>query len=78
LLLPGKGRYGLRDDEKMFCADRRHGQDIFDLRGIDREQGCIVIVRPDQYVSHIFALDDYDALVGFFDNFMLPAAQLHP
>jgi phenol 2-monooxygenase len=25
LLLPGKGRYGLRDYEKMFCADRRHG-----------------------------------------------------
>ena len=78
LLLPGKGRYGLRDYEKMFCADRRHGQDIFDLRGIDREQGCIVIVRPDQYVAHILALDAYDALAGFFDNFMLPAAQLHP
>jgi len=78
LLLPGKGRYGLRDYEKMFCADRRHGQDIFDLRGIDREQGCIVIVRPDQYVAHILPLDAYDALAGFFDNFMLPAAQLHP
>ena len=73
LLLPSKGRYGLHDYEKMFCPDRRLGQDIFDLRGIDRDQGCIVIVRPDQYVAHILPLDGHDALAGFFD-FMLPAA----
>ena len=53
----------------------RPGQDIFELRGIDREQGCIVIVRPDQYVAHILPLDAHDALAGFFDGFMLPAAQ---
>ena len=74
LLLPCKGRYGLRDYEKMFCPDRRLGQDIFDLRGIDRDQGCIVIVRPDQYVAHILPLDAHDVLAGFFDDFMLPAA----
>ena len=74
LLVPSKGRYGLRDYEKMFCPDRRLGQDIFDLRGIDRDQGCIVIVRPDQYVAHILPLDAHDALAGFFDEFMLPAA----
>ncbi len=76
LLLPGKGRYGLLDYEKMFCADRRPGQDIFDLRGIDRDQGCIAIVRPDQYVAHILPLDAHDALADFFDGFMLPAARL--
>ena len=75
LLLPRKGRYGLRDYEKMFCPDSQTGQDIFDLRGIDREQGCIVIVRPDQYVAHILPLDAHDELAGFFDGFMLPAAQ---
>ena len=48
LLMPSKGRYELHDYEKMFCPDRRLGHDIFDLRGIDRDQGCIVIVRPDQ------------------------------
>ncbi len=73
LLLPRKGCYGLRDYEKMFCPDRRPGQDIFDMRGIDREQGCMVIVRPDQYVAHILPLDAHDALAGFFDGFMLPA-----
>jgi hypothetical protein len=73
LLLPSKGRYGLHDYEKMFCLDSKLGQDIFDLRGIDRDQGCIVIVRPDQYVAHILPLDAHDALADFFDDFMLPA-----
>ncbi|HEX3349109.1 MAG TPA: FAD-dependent monooxygenase, partial [Acetobacteraceae bacterium] len=50
-LLPAKGRYRLRDYEKVFCANRRPGQDIFDLRGVDRAAGCVVVVRPDQYVA---------------------------
>ena len=29
LLLPKKGRYGLYDYEKMFCADVKGGNDIF-------------------------------------------------
>ena len=51
LLLPQKGRYGLRDYEKMFCTDANGGHDIFEMRGIDREAGCMVVVRPDQYVA---------------------------
>jgi 2-polyprenyl-6-methoxyphenol hydroxylase-like FAD-dependent oxidoreductase len=72
LLLPSKGRYGLRDYEKMFCADLKAGADIFDLRGIDRDHGCMVVVRPDQYVAHVLPLDAYDSLAAFFDGFMLP------
>ncbi len=40
LLLPRKGRYGLRDYEKMFCPDLKGGHDIFAMRGIDREAGA--------------------------------------
>jgi phenol 2-monooxygenase len=39
-LLPRKGRYGLRDYQKMFCPDLKDHQDIFDMRGIDRQKGC--------------------------------------
>lgn len=75
LLLPRKGRYGLCDYEKMFRADRTHGPDIFDLRGIDRQKGCVVVVRPDQYVAHVLPLDGHAALAAFFDQFMIrPAA----
>ncbi|MEU4237718.1 FAD-dependent monooxygenase [Actinoplanes sp. NPDC026619] len=63
-LLPRKGRLGLIDYEKMFCPDPRGG-DIFDLRGIDRDAGCMVVVRPDQYVAHVLPLTDVDELGVF-------------
>ena len=69
-LLPRKGRYGLRDYEKMFCSDLKSGEDIFHMRGIDRDGGCMVVVRPDQYVAHILPLDAYAELAAFFDGFM--------
>ena len=72
LLAPAKGRYGLRDYEKIFCADIKGGNDIFAMRGIDRRSGCIVIVRPDQYVAHVLPLDGYQHLAAYFDGFMLP------
>jgi phenol 2-monooxygenase len=72
LLLPAKGRYGLRDYEKVFCPDLRGGHDVFAMRGIDRKAGCIVLVRPDQYVAHVLPLDAYAELAAFFQAFMLP------
>ncbi|WP_322028935.1 FAD-binding monooxygenase [Paraburkholderia sp. J76] len=64
LLLPRKGRYGLVDYEKAFTSDA--SADIFDARGIDRERGALVVVRPDQYVAHILPLDAYAELRAFF------------
>jgi 2-polyprenyl-6-methoxyphenol hydroxylase-like FAD-dependent oxidoreductase len=75
LLLPAKGRYGLIDYEKAFCPDLRAGRDIFDMRSIDRRQGCVVVVRPDQYIAHILPLDAHQALSDFFDGFMLAPAE---
>ncbi|MFG1491756.1 3-hydroxybenzoate 4-monooxygenase, partial [Oceanospirillum sp. HFRX-1_2] len=66
---PAKGKYGLRDYEKAFQCDPEH--DIFKSRGIDRKQGCVVIVRPDQHIANILPLDAHEALSGFFDEFML-------
>ncbi|MET0676162.1 MAG: FAD-dependent monooxygenase, partial [Bradyrhizobium sp.] len=71
LLLPRKGRFGLIDYEKMFCPDLRSGQDIFATRGIDRDEGCMVVVRPDQYVAQVLPLDANAALATYFDGFML-------
>jgi phenol 2-monooxygenase (NADPH) len=64
VLLPRKGRFGLIDHEKVFCADPTAG-DLFDLRGIDRDSGCMVVVRPDQYVAHVLPLDAHDELAEF-------------
>lgn len=73
MLLPRKGRYGLIDYEKMFCPDLKSGHDVFAMRGIDRKAGCMVVVRPDQYVATVLPLDDFAALASYFDAFMLPA-----
>ena len=71
LLLPRKGRFGLVDYEKAYCADLRGGPDIFDLRGVDRTNGAMVVVRPDQYVSNVLALDAHDELAAFFGRILL-------
>jgi phenol 2-monooxygenase len=68
---PQKGKLGLRDYEKVFCAEAVVGhKDIFTARQIDREKGCVVVVRPDQYVANILPLGDYDGLGKFFAGFM--------
>ena len=68
ILRPAKGRYGLRDFEKIFCADHKSDHDIYDLRGIDRKGGCLVVVRPDQYVAHILPLNAVSDLAEFFNG----------
>jgi len=73
ILLPRKGRFGLIDYEKMFCPDFKAGTDIFEMRGVDREQGCMVIVRPDQYVANVLRLHAFDELAAFFAAFMIEA-----
>lgn len=71
LLLPRKGCYKLVDYEKIFCTNPEHGVDIFETRKIDRQRGCIVLVRPDQHVAHVLPLDAFDELAAFFDTFMI-------
>ncbi|MCH4565376.1 FAD-binding monooxygenase [Halomonas sp. EGI 63088] len=73
-LWPRKGRYGLHDYEKVFCPDLKNDQDIFDMRGIDRERGCLVIVRPDQHIAQVLPLEAHDELAAYFDRFMLEAS----
>jgi phenol 2-monooxygenase len=71
LLFPPKGKLGLRDYEKAFCAIDDAKQNIYALRSIDRKQGCLVVVRPDQYIAQILPLDDIASLEKFFAGFMV-------
>lgn len=72
-LLPRKGRYGLIDYEKVYCPDDKSRQNVFEIRGIDRQRGAVVLVRPDQYVAHVLPLDAHAELAAFFEAFMLKA-----
>lgn len=66
LLKPKTGKLGLQDHEKVFCVDHKGVGDIYDMRGIDRDRGCMVVVRPDQYVAHVLPLDGFDEVSAYF------------
>ncbi len=71
LLKPKTGKLGLQDHEKIFCVDHKGVGDIYDMRGIDRDRGCMIVVRPDQYIAHVLPLDAYEELSAFFAGFLL-------
>ena len=70
VLLPRKGRLGLIDHEKVLCAVPGE-MDVFDVRGISREEGCVIVVRPDQHVAHVLPLDAHTELTDFFAGILL-------
>jgi len=67
---PKKGKYKLRDYEKIFTSIPE--KDIFKSRIINRREGCILIVRPDQHIANILSLDCHHSLASFFGKIMLP------
>jgi phenol 2-monooxygenase (NADPH) len=71
-LRPATGPFGLIDYEKVFCPLADTDRDIFDLRGIDRGSGALIVVRPDQYVALTLPLDGHEELDEFFARFMTP------
>lgn len=77
-LLPRKGRFGLIDYEKVYAPSSARGADIFALRGIDRERGAVVVVRPDQYVANVLPLEARHELSAFFGQFLLEGLTLPP
>ncbi len=74
ILQPAKGRFGLIDYEKIFCVDSRPGQDIYAMRQVSRAEGCMVVVRPDQYIADVLPLASTTALSALFDQCLLPVA----
>ena len=71
LLRPQGGALGLRDYEKVFCVDHKRGVNIYEARGIDKARGCLVVVRPDQYVAQALPLSAREELTAFFGGFLV-------
>lgn len=61
------------DYGKVFVDDESyhegHGR-LYETFGIGREEGCLVVLRPDQYVSYVGRLEDYEGVDRFFSGFM--------
>lgn len=69
---PVTGPWRMRDLHKVFVDTESynfgHGH-VYDYCGVDPKRGAVVIVRPDQYVAQITALDDFEAISDFFKPF---------
>jgi len=79
IFMPRVGPFQVIDYEKVYAVDPK-AEDFFEARGIDRG-GCLVVVRPDQYVAHVLPLSARDELTEFFAGNMLsqqPAPALQP
>ena len=72
-LAPLVGPFRITDHEKAFSAALggtrfAHEPDVFDARGIDRERGALVVVRPDMYVAAVLPLEATERLAAFFSG----------
>lgn len=67
--LPHTGPFELVNYDNVFAIDT--DADIFDLRAIDRDEGAVVVVRPDQYVAHVLPLTATEQLAAFFEPILL-------
>lgn len=63
------------DYDKVFVDDMSyhegHGE-AYRNYGVDRERGCVVIVRPDQYVAWIGELEGVHDIDRYFSGFLIP------
>lgn len=47
-----------------------HGK-AYEFYGVDPGEGCVVILRPDQHVAYIGALEDVGEITKYFSSFMV-------
>ena len=77
---PVTGKWQMRDlhktfvDEESFNSGHGHCYDHF---GIDPQEGAVLIVRPDNYVSKVTTLDDYEGVGDFFTGFVKRPVQMN-
>lgn len=71
---PVTGKWGIKDLHKTYVDDEHynagHGH-AYEQYGIDIERGAVVVVRPDQYVAKVLALDDSAGMEKFLEGCLL-------
>ncbi|KAL3469636.1 FAD binding domain-containing protein [Aspergillus californicus] len=78
---PITGKNKIPDLHKIIFDDESynkvHGH-LYEHLEISPENGVIVIVRPDQYVSSVLGLDEYKQIGQFFEGFLVPQGSSSP
>ena len=77
---PVNGKWRMPDLHKTFVDDQSynsgHGH-CYQHFGIDTEKGAVLIVRPDDYVSKLTPIEDYDGIGNFFRGFIKAPVQVN-
>ncbi|KAF4551283.1 FAD-dependent monooxygenase-like protein 7 [Elsinoe fawcettii] len=84
VLMPEKGIYGLTNPHNIFCDEKPYynvwgatmeWRSIYDARGVSKDDGAMVVARPDGYVAAVLPLEvsegRHGTLEEFFAGFML-------
>lgn len=72
--MPRRKPWGVRAFDTAFTdEDTYHNGPCAAYKGygIDPNVGAVVVVRPDQYVSGVFGMDEGEKITQFFDRFMI-------
>ncbi|KAK3398868.1 phenol hydroxylase [Sordaria brevicollis] len=59
------------DYDKIYVDDISYHEgfgDAYKNYGVDKERGCVVAVRPDQYVAWVGELEDFEDLQDYFEG----------
>lgn len=59
------------DYNKVYVDDVSYHEgfgDAYKNYGVDKERGCVVIARPDQYVGWVGELEDFEGLEAYFEG----------
>ncbi|OCL11154.1 hypothetical protein AOQ84DRAFT_199228 [Glonium stellatum] len=59
------------DDESYHEGDNH----AYENYGVDKERGCVVVLRPDQYVGYIGDFEDVEDLETYFDGVLVKATK---
>ncbi|KAJ6122949.1 hypothetical protein N7512_005414 [Penicillium capsulatum] len=72
---PVAGKNQTRDLHKIYYDDesynKGHGH-AYEFLGVDPQQGALIIVRPDQYVSAVIGVQEHREIGEFFAGFLKP------
>ncbi|KAI0842791.1 putative phenol 2-monooxygenase [Hypoxylon sp. FL0890] len=66
------------DYDKVFVDDVSYHEgfgDAYTNYGVDKERGCVVVVRPDQHVAWIGELEDFEELQRYFEGCLVLGPQ---
>jgi len=62
------------DYDRIFVDEASYhegGGNAYEVYGVDKERGCLVVCRPDQYVGWIGELEEVEELRRWFEGFMI-------